>query len=116
MRQAVVYRLYPSKSQQRGLQAILDTTRRWYNTCLEAREDAYEEQGVSLSQRNILRLGQSCWALSFPLGELVQEATGLEPMQSVTCPTEVVHSTLHTSHTVSAHWRTHSHTAGRHTR
>jgi putative transposase len=55
MRSAVVYRLYISKSQKRGLQAILETTRRWYNTCLDARKRTYEAQGVSLPKVSQIR-------------------------------------------------------------
>jgi putative transposase len=55
MRQAVVYRLYPSKSQQRCLETLLETSRRWYNTCLDARKRAYEEQGKTLGKYEQLR-------------------------------------------------------------
>ena len=55
MRSAVVYRLYPSKSQKHGLQAILETTRRWYNTCLETRKTVYEAEGRTVSKVEQLR-------------------------------------------------------------
>ena len=44
MLKAIVYRLYPSKSQQRGLDRTLETCRRWYGTCLAERKDAYRSE------------------------------------------------------------------------
>ena len=44
MLKAIVSRLYPSKSQQRGLDQTLETCRRWYNRCLAERKDAYEQE------------------------------------------------------------------------
>ena len=44
MLKAIVYRLYPSKTQQRGLDQTLETCRRWYNRCLAERKDAYEQE------------------------------------------------------------------------
>ena len=44
MLKAMVYRLYPSKSQQRGLDQTLETCRHWYNRCLAERKDAYEQE------------------------------------------------------------------------
>ena len=38
------YRLYPSKSQQKTLTAIVETCRIFYNNCLAERKDAYEER------------------------------------------------------------------------
>ena len=55
MRQAVLYRLYPSTSQQRQLASILETPRRWYNTCLEARKSAYADEGRTVSKVEQLR-------------------------------------------------------------
>jgi putative transposase len=55
MRTAVVYRLYPSRSQQQSLASILETTRRWYNTCLETRKTAYEAEGRTVSKVEQLR-------------------------------------------------------------
>lgn len=39
------YRLYPTKAQTKRLEATLETCRRWYNTCLAERRDAYQERG-----------------------------------------------------------------------
>jgi putative transposase len=55
MRTAVVYRLYPSRSQTFQLHSILETTRRWYNTCLETRKATYEAEGRTVSQVEQLR-------------------------------------------------------------
>jgi putative transposase len=55
MLKAMVYRLYPSKSQQRGLDQTLETCRRWYNRCLAERKDAYEQE-----QRSIGKYEQLC--------------------------------------------------------
>lgn len=38
------YRLYPSKSQKRLLEATLETCRRFYNDCLAERKEAYEQE------------------------------------------------------------------------
>ena len=70
MLKAMVYRLYPSKSQQRGLDQTLETCRRWYNCCLAERKDEN-------AARNILRLGQSRWASTSTLVEVAQEAAPL---------------------------------------
>jgi putative transposase len=55
MLKALVYRLYPSKSQQRGLDRTLETCRRWYNTCLAERKDAYQSEQRSISKYEQLR-------------------------------------------------------------
>jgi len=38
------YRLYPSQAQQVLLEQTLETCRRWYNTCLAERKEAYEKE------------------------------------------------------------------------
>ena len=38
------YRLYPTRSQQAGLDQTLETCRDWYNTCLEERKFAWEKE------------------------------------------------------------------------
>jgi len=38
------YRLYPSQAQEGLLEQTLETCRRWYNTCLAQRKDAYETE------------------------------------------------------------------------
>lgn len=55
MRTAVGYRLYPSRIQKRQLASILETTRRWYNTCLETRKATYEAEGRTVSKVEQLR-------------------------------------------------------------
>jgi putative transposase len=55
MLKAIVYRLYPSKSQQRGLDSTLETCRRWYNRCLAERKDAYEQEGHTIGKYEQLR-------------------------------------------------------------
>ena len=49
MQKAFKYRLYPSKPQQRRLEATLETARRWYNDCLAQRRAAYELIGWSIN-------------------------------------------------------------------
>lgn len=49
------YRLYPSRSQERGLLSTLETCRRWYNACLEERKRAWEEEQRSVSKKEQLR-------------------------------------------------------------
>jgi putative transposase len=44
------YRLYPSKPQAQLMDATLETCRRWYNTCLAERRDAYQERGESIGK------------------------------------------------------------------
>ncbi|HEU4327426.1 MAG TPA: transposase [Roseiflexaceae bacterium] len=46
------YRLYPSRSQARCLEATLETCRRWYNQCLEERKTAWEQHGERISKRD----------------------------------------------------------------
>lgn len=55
MRQAVVYRLYPSTAQRKRLESIRETARRWYNTCLAERKTAYEERQESIGKYAQLR-------------------------------------------------------------
>jgi putative transposase len=55
MLQAIVYRLYPSKSQTCGLDSTLETCRRWYNICLAERKDAYEQEGRTVGKYEQLR-------------------------------------------------------------
>jgi len=55
VRPAVVYRLYPSKAQQKRLESIQETARRWYNTCLAERKTAYEERQESIGKYAQLR-------------------------------------------------------------
>jgi putative transposase len=55
VRQAVVYRLYPSTAQRKRLESIRETARRWYNTCLAERKTAYEERQESIGKYAQLR-------------------------------------------------------------
>jgi len=55
MFKAFVYRLFPSKSQRRRLEAVLETTRHFYNTCLRERKDAYELRGETITKTSQLR-------------------------------------------------------------
>lgn len=45
-----VFRLYPSKSQRRRMEAVRETCRRFYNDLLRERKDAYELHGVSITK------------------------------------------------------------------
>jgi putative transposase len=56
MFKAFVFRLYPSASQRRRLEAVRETCRRFYNTLLRQRKDAYELHGVSITKTEQLRL------------------------------------------------------------
>jgi putative transposase len=51
----MVYRLYPSKRQQRGLDSTLETCRHWYNRCLAERKDAYEQEKRTVGKYEQLR-------------------------------------------------------------
>lgn len=45
-----VYRLYPSRSQERLLNEAVETCRRFYNDCLAERKEAYEKEKRSISR------------------------------------------------------------------
>ena len=49
------YRLYPSKAQRLLLEQTLETCRRWYNTCLAERKQAYENEKRSVGKFEQLR-------------------------------------------------------------
>ncbi len=49
------YRLYPTKSQKRLLEATVETCRRWYNACLEERKSAWGERKESIGKYVQLR-------------------------------------------------------------
>jgi putative transposase len=55
MIKAYKYRLYPSKAQQFLLEQTLETCRRWYNTCLAERKEAYEIEKRSVGKFEQLR-------------------------------------------------------------
>jgi putative transposase len=55
MLKAYKYRLYPSKAQQLLLEQTLETCRRWYNTCLAERKEAYENEKRSIGKFEQLR-------------------------------------------------------------
>lgn len=55
MLKAYKYRLYPSKAQELLLEQTLETCRRWYNTCLAERKDAYENEKRSVGKFEQLR-------------------------------------------------------------
>jgi putative transposase len=55
MLKAMVYRLYPSKRQQHGLDRTLETCRRWYSRCLAERKDAYEQEQRTVGKYEQLR-------------------------------------------------------------
>ncbi|HEY1011974.1 MAG TPA: transposase [Herpetosiphonaceae bacterium] len=50
MLKTLQYRLYPTRTQQRTLAAMLETCRRWYNACLEERKTTYAERGVTIGK------------------------------------------------------------------
>jgi putative transposase len=52
---AFQYRLYPSKAQERKLEATRETCRRWYNDLLAERKTAYEERKETISKYQQLR-------------------------------------------------------------
>jgi putative transposase len=53
---AFVFRLYPSASQRRRLDAVRETCRHFYNALLRQRKDAYERHGISITKAQQLRL------------------------------------------------------------
>src|SRR3954470_21363175 len=55
MFKAFVFRLFPSKSQRRRLEAVRETCRHFYNDLLRERKDAYELDGVSITRTTQLR-------------------------------------------------------------
>jgi putative transposase len=55
MHKAFVYRLYPTKTQERSLEQMRETCRRWYNTCLAERKVAYEQDKKTVSKVEQLR-------------------------------------------------------------
>ena len=55
IRKAFVYRIYPSKPQERRLEATRETCRRFYNDCLSERKTAYEERGETIGKVAQLR-------------------------------------------------------------
>ncbi|GAB4109539.1 MAG: hypothetical protein Fur005_18930 [Roseiflexaceae bacterium] len=54
-RKAFRYRLYPSRSQQRLLDATLETCRRFYNDCLAARKQAWKDEQRTVGKIEQLR-------------------------------------------------------------
>ena len=55
MRKTFQYRLYPSKTQARNLDAMRETCRRWYNELLSERKTAYDERGETIGKYAQLR-------------------------------------------------------------
>src|SRR5215469_7106957 len=55
MFKAFVYRLYPSQSQRRRLEAVRQTCRHFYNALLGERKEAYEERGETITKTQQLR-------------------------------------------------------------
>jgi putative transposase len=49
------YRLYPSNAQQAVLEQTLERCRRWYNTCLAKRKEAYEKEKRTVGKYEQLR-------------------------------------------------------------
>jgi putative transposase len=49
VRKAFQYRLYPSKAQERKLEATRITCQKWYNELLAERKTAYDERGETIS-------------------------------------------------------------------
>jgi len=49
-RKAFLYRLYPSRTQERLLDSTLETCRRFYNDCLSERKTAWEEEQRSVGK------------------------------------------------------------------
>ena len=54
-RKAFLYRLYPSRTQARLLDATLETCRFFYNDCLAERKTAYDERGETIGKYEQLR-------------------------------------------------------------
>src|SRR6476619_5821888 len=55
MIKAFQYRLYPSKAQERRLEATRVTCQQWYNELLAERKSAYEERGETIGKYAQLR-------------------------------------------------------------
>src|SRR6478735_85486 len=82
MIKAFQYRLYPSKAQERRLEATRVTCQKWYNELLAERKSAYEERGETIGKYAQLRRvkdhkATSPWAkevhshVGYPVGEVV---------------------------------------------
>jgi putative transposase len=52
---AFSYKLYPSKGQALRLESTRETCRRFYNSCLAERKEAYEERGETIGKFAQLR-------------------------------------------------------------
>ncbi|MBA3943960.1 MAG: IS200/IS605 family element transposase accessory protein TnpB [Herpetosiphonaceae bacterium] len=50
MLKTFVYRVYPSKTQIKRLERVLETCRHWYNDCLSERQVAYAERGEQIGK------------------------------------------------------------------
>ncbi len=55
MFKAFKYRLFPSRTQEQLLSQTLETCRRWYNTCLDERQTAWQERHESVGKYAQLR-------------------------------------------------------------
>jgi putative transposase len=55
MFKAFIFRLYPSQSQRRRLEAVRETCRHFYNALLRQRKDAYGTSGISITKAQQLR-------------------------------------------------------------
>ncbi|MFA6754220.1 MAG: transposase [Methanoregulaceae archaeon] len=66
MRKTFKFRLFPTKGQKTKLKATLEGCRRAYNLCLEARRDAYERDGTSLSLYDTYRMVKD-WRANDPV-------------------------------------------------
>jgi len=62
MRQAFVYRLYPSRTQERTLESIFTTARYFYNDLLAERKEAWEKRGEAVDKTAQLRHVKECKA------------------------------------------------------
>lgn len=91
MRKTFKFRLFPTDGQRTKLKTTLEGCRRAYNLCLEARRDAYEQEGKTLSLYDTIRMVKD-WRANDP----VIGAVHTHPIQQ-TC--ERVHLAFH------AFWR-----------
>ena len=64
------YRLYPSKTQCRGLAQTVETCRIWNNPCLEERKTAWETEYCRMSKYEQLAKGKDFRKQNLDAGQL----------------------------------------------
>ena len=74
MLKSYIYRLYPSKAQEKRMFQVLAVCRTWYNMCLEERKLAYELEGRNVSKSEQQAKGKN-YRATFPQAQVVFSQT-----------------------------------------